>query len=299
MRKYVHRDSIEYGCDQKRREQSVSGGDYTWYNWDIGWNVINEENSYYTLSMTYTLDNPGAQVAGILADASTTNPATGTYRYYSHDNLGSTRRLRASDKSSLGAYEYTPYGQTYATSGVALGSLAGAFTGKAWDDTSQLYYFPFRYYSPDAARWLTLDPLGMVDGPNVYAYAGDNPTSYVDLDGRLLGLLAVAAIWSTVCAKLAHHMAFKTFPTFGEPHDKYRHCFSKCYYNRCKLLTDPAGTLGLGVAWELITAAITTDQSWDAALADLSADFDGTVLSYGILCSCEDLCKRMNYKPSN
>ena len=38
-------------------------------------------------------------------------------------------------------HEYTPYGQVYATSGVSLGSLAGAFTGKAWDDTSQLYYF--------------------------------------------------------------------------------------------------------------------------------------------------------------
>ena len=179
--------AYEYGGDQKRRERSVSGGDYTWYNWDIGWNVINEENSNCTLSMTYTMDSPAAQVAGVLADASTTNPATGTYRYYSHDNLGSTRRLRASDKSSLGAYEYTPYGQAYATSGVALGDLGGAFTGKAWDDTSQLYYFPYRYYSPEAARWLTRDPLGMVDGPNVYAYVVSNPINAIDELGLRFG----------------------------------------------------------------------------------------------------------------
>ena len=161
---------------------------------------LNEENSNGTLSMTYTMNSPAAQVAGILADASTTNPATGTYRYYTHDNLGSTRRLRASDKSSLGAYEYTPYGQAYATSGVALGSLAGAFTGKAWDDTSQLYYFPYRYYSPDAARWLTRDPLGMVDGPNVYAYVGGNPIHYLDAlgDDRRQLFLPVTTTKSTV-----------------------------------------------------------------------------------------------------
>jgi hypothetical protein len=68
------------GNRRKRRERSVSGGDYAWYNWDMGWNVINEEHSNGTLSMTFTIDNPAAPVAAILADASTTNPATGTYR---------------------------------------------------------------------------------------------------------------------------------------------------------------------------------------------------------------------------
>ena len=123
---------------------------------------------------------------------------------YNHDNLGSTRRLRASDKSALGAYEYTPYGQAYATSGVALGSLGGAFTGKSWDATSQLYYFPYRYYSPSAARWLTRDPLGMVDGPNVYAYVKARPITVGDALGLsilsdFLGSDAAACITGIVC----------------------------------------------------------------------------------------------------
>jgi RHS repeat-associated protein len=198
--------TYEYGGDQKRRERDVSGGDYAWYNWDIGWNVINEENSNGTLSMTYTVDSPAVQVAGILADASTTNPATGTYRYYNHDNLGSTRRLRASDKSSLGTYEYTPYGQAYATSGVALGNLAGAFTGKAWDATSQLYYFPFRYYSPAAARWLTRDPLGMVDGPNVYAYVMGNPVNYLDPTGEAIVMTALLLAWKFARAVIGGYL---------------------------------------------------------------------------------------------
>ena len=52
-------------------------------------------------------------------------------------------------------------------SNVALEGLAAAFTGKPWDVAAQMYYFPYRWYSPSAARWLTRDPLGMVDGPNV------------------------------------------------------------------------------------------------------------------------------------
>ena len=87
-------------------------------------------------------------------------------------------------KSALGGYEYSPYGELYAKSGsVALEGLAAAFTGKPWDAAAQMYYFPYRWYSPSAARWLTRDPLGAVDGPNVYAYVGMNPINSYDFLG--------------------------------------------------------------------------------------------------------------------
>ena len=126
------------------------------------------------------MDDPGAMVASMVADVSGTNPATGTPRYYAHDNLGSTRALWASNKSSLGSYEYTPYGSTYAATGASIATLGGAFTGKPWDPTAQLYCFPYRYYSPGLARWPTRDPLGMIDGPNVYVYASSDPLMSVD-----------------------------------------------------------------------------------------------------------------------
>ena len=52
--------------------------------------------------------------------------------------------------------------------------------GKPWDGAAQMYYFPYRWYSPSAARWLARDPLGVVDGPNVYGYAGCNPVGAID-----------------------------------------------------------------------------------------------------------------------
>jgi hypothetical protein len=46
-----------------------------------------------------------------------------------------------------------------------------------------MYHFPYRYYKPDAGRWLTRNPLGMVDGPNVYASLVNNPVMQKDLEG--------------------------------------------------------------------------------------------------------------------
>jgi len=37
-----------------------------------------------------------------------------------------------------------------------------------------------RYYNPQTGRWLSPDPLGMVDGPNLYAYVNNNPANWID-----------------------------------------------------------------------------------------------------------------------
>ncbi|NLV44305.1 MAG: RHS repeat-associated core domain-containing protein, partial [Candidatus Hydrogenedentes bacterium] len=57
------------------------------------------------------------------------------------------------------------------------------FTGKPWDAESQMYYFPYRYYSPNMNRWTSPDPAGLVDGPNIYIYVLNNSINSVDLLG--------------------------------------------------------------------------------------------------------------------
>lgn len=73
---------------------------------------------------------------------------------------------------------------TATTSPVEDPSEADKFTGHDWDSASRLYYTAYRYYSPDANRWLTRDPLGMVDGPNVYAHVNNGPINWADPYGR-------------------------------------------------------------------------------------------------------------------
>ena len=41
-------------------------------------------------------------------------------------------------------------------------------------------YFGQRWYNPVVGRWTTPDPLGMVDGPNLYAYLNNDPLNSID-----------------------------------------------------------------------------------------------------------------------
>ncbi|MCP4641634.1 MAG: hypothetical protein GY851_14415 [bacterium] len=161
--------SYTTGANGRRRQRTDSSGT-TQYKWH-GWSVLHEEDGSGTLQRTY--------VGHTLAHVDGTNPALGAYKYYYHDHLGSTRRLRAQDKTSIAKYEYTPYGEIYASSGTT-SATTHTYAMLAWDDAAQMYFAPFRYYMPEAGRWVERDPLGMVDGPNTYFYSGDAPTIFTD-----------------------------------------------------------------------------------------------------------------------
>ena len=168
--------TYNYGGDGKRRQRTV-GGVSTWYNWDAGWNVINEESGTGTGSLTNTyVVKPGGDRGIVLAHVPGSSPSTGTYSYYVHDNLGSTRGLYNESRDKTAIYEFTPYGRMYSQYSPNSGTpTTHLFTGHDWDTTSQLYFAPYRYYNPNAARWITRDPAGMVDGPNMFAYVGGDP----------------------------------------------------------------------------------------------------------------------------
>jgi RHS repeat-associated protein len=53
------------------------------------------------------------------------------------------------------------------------------FSGKR-HDPSGFVYFGRRYYSPAEGRWLSPDPLGSFDGPNLYQYCHNNPFFFAD-----------------------------------------------------------------------------------------------------------------------
>jgi RHS repeat-associated protein len=57
------------------------------------------------------------------------------------------------------------------------------FASKRVDPETGLVYFGGRYYDPQTARWLSADPLGYDEGPNLYAYLTNNPLSQFDSYG--------------------------------------------------------------------------------------------------------------------
>ncbi|MEE7595541.1 RHS domain-containing protein [Acinetobacter baumannii] len=53
------------------------------------------------------------------------------------------------------------------------------FQGQYFDGETGLHYNRYRYYSPYVRRFISKDPIGLLGGDNVYAYA-PNPVSWID-----------------------------------------------------------------------------------------------------------------------
>jgi|GEM_PF-919137 len=82
------------------------------------------------------------------------------------------------------------------------------FASKHYDIETNLVYFGSRYYDPEIKEWISPDPFGTLQHPNVYLYCLRNPVSYFDPDGKFafaIPLLNVA--WGAG--------AVITFPAWG------------------------------------------------------------------------------------
>ena len=141
-----------------------------WYNY-AGYRVISEENQSSAMSdgsfLALYVHDPGKVAGSILARGFMFGNLY--LAQYCQDQIGSTRMIRNHNNQLNNLYEYDPYGNALTTCGTESFNYY-RFTGAELDkDSSNFYYFPYRYYAPALQRWMTRDPAGMVDGPNVFA----------------------------------------------------------------------------------------------------------------------------------
>ena len=86
-------------------------------------------------------------------------------------------------------YAYTAYGQptilNAAATVIATSAISNryTYTAREWDSTVGLYHFRARWMSVLTGRFLTRDPMGFVDGSNVYGYVQGKSLSKVDPAG--------------------------------------------------------------------------------------------------------------------
>ena len=59
------------------------------------------------------------------------------------------------------------------------------YHGRRYDEETGLYYFRNRYYSPSLGRFISFDPMGYIDGMNLYEFVNGNPVNLVDPWGFL------------------------------------------------------------------------------------------------------------------
>ena len=95
---------------------------------------------------------------------------------YLTDGLGSTTVITDGSGTVTGTYEYDAFGTVRLQTGA---TTEWSYTGEQNDPTG-LEYLRARYYDASTGRFLSQDPMPLLQR---YAYANDNPANLVDPSG--------------------------------------------------------------------------------------------------------------------
>jgi RHS repeat-associated protein len=109
--------------------------------------------------------------------------------FYIHDRLGSVRLVVNDAADVNNSYTYSPFGEMFATECTETTENPFKFAGQWFDSEIVQYYLRARQYYPYLGRFTSRDPVkGKFKEPltlHAYLYCGNNPTNYIDPDGRI------------------------------------------------------------------------------------------------------------------
>ncbi|WP_437192196.1 RHS repeat domain-containing protein, partial [Salmonella sp. LPS 503/02] len=98
------------------------------------------------------------------------------------DHLGTPKALTDVSGQVVWKASYSPFGKASITTQGPTFNLR--FPGQYYDAETGLHYNWRRYYDPATGRYITSDPLGLIDGVNTYGYVHGNPMSNTDPTGE-------------------------------------------------------------------------------------------------------------------
>ncbi len=112
--------------------------------------------------------------------------AGGSYYYYQNDHLGTPQNLIAKNGATVWSARTYSFGNAEVDLGSSIENPL-RLAGQYYDGETGLHYNYFRYYDPLTGRYITSDPIGLMGGPNTYAYVLGNPLRYNDPYGLIGG----------------------------------------------------------------------------------------------------------------
>jgi RHS repeat-associated protein len=132
--------------------------------------------------------DPGLLDMGVFASkfgfagSSSISSLYGSYYFYdSNGNVG--QFINGTDSEILSHYEYDSYGNSIAAYSVMADINPYQFSTKYYDAEFGLYYYGYRYYSPELGRWVKRDPIEERGGINLYGFVGNDGVNGIDLFG--------------------------------------------------------------------------------------------------------------------
>jgi RHS repeat-associated protein len=191
-----------YTYDAESRLKQVDSGSTAKYNYDsFGNRSMQYAPPVYN---EYVVDLSGRAITAVKPGTSTVYTAevnaggrhwvtdNGSALFIGPDWVGTSRALTNLSGTFDQLYSSLPWGDGLSFAGGSSLHTTSQYTGKEYDNESNLYHFPARQYAPVQGRWLTPDPGGVavmdVSNPqtwNRYAYVNNNPMSSVDPTGLL------------------------------------------------------------------------------------------------------------------
>ena len=104
---------------------------------------------------------------------------------YAHDGNKNVSEFVSADTGTITAhYEYASFGEVILSSGDLALANPFRFSSEYADDALGLVYYNYRHLEPVTGRWLNRDPIEEKGGENLYAFSGNNPILYVDINGE-------------------------------------------------------------------------------------------------------------------
>jgi len=127
--------------------------------------------------MHTTMQGAGG-VGGLLAVS-----RNGAWHFPFYDDNGNITTYVKEQGAIVAEYAYDAFGEIIAQSGTMDDAFPHRFSTKYYDSETGLYYYGYRFYSPDFHRWVNRDPIAEEGGVNLYAFCGNNGVKRVDVLG--------------------------------------------------------------------------------------------------------------------
>lgn len=194
--------AIEWNILNLPRKITTSGGIVSEYTYLADGTKVRMKSGtsylHYLGSMVFSQAGSATPVFESMAFAEgrivVSSSGTREVHYHITDHLGSVRSVVKADGTVIAANDYYPYGKRINTASATAPTQRDRHTFSGKEDQAltpggaPYLDFGARMYSPDTARWLSVDPMAeKYYGIETNVYCAGNPINLVDPDGNSPG----------------------------------------------------------------------------------------------------------------